>query len=602
MVSFQVTKLRQEEKWKIDFDHHVEKASLALRGRLEVNRQILHLLRSLFYASKHVDRDEFKIFASQIIKSNGGIRALEWVPRVKAEHYFKYKQQAIRDGFPQFETREKTADGNFVTAASRPEYFPVFYIEPMRGNEKAFGFDMASDPTRFESMVTARDKAEAVATKKVHLVQDEEEHAGVLIFLPVYEGNNLPKDPGGRRVRLKGFVLGVYRVGDLVENVLAPIIRPDMELAIFQGDEDNPEDFLFKTLSPERKLESREVLNFFGQDWQLVWQGDASGPNQYFPHLIAGMVLVFGFLFAIAFELNFSRLQVKTLVENTVDGIITMDQNSIIRSFNPAAEKMFGYKEEEVVGRKVGLLMPVEFVNRYGDGLERYLKTGDKRIIGTLVEIIGRKKNGQEFPIEIGVAEFKRMGNRIFTGTIRDITDRKKLENELEALSQTDGLTGIDNRRSFDINIEKEWNRASRNQEPLSLILMDIDYFKKYNDTYGHVEGDECLKKVAAGLGSSLNRASDFLGRYGGEEFVAILPGIASEKALEIAENIRKTLINLKIEHASSDIGDHLTISLGVATIINTKDRKIEVLVKAADKALYEAKQKGRNQSVAVLI
>lgn len=317
---------------------------------------------------------------------------------------------------------------------------------------------------------------------------------------------------------------------------------------------------------------------------------------------VAGAVLGFSILIALGYELSLARAQVQTLFDNTVDGIITVDGKSIIRFFNPASEKMFGYKADEIVGRKVTCLMPSGFVEDHEDGLARYLRTGKKRIIGILVEVTGRKKNGEEFPIELGIAELKLIGKPLFTGTIRDMTDRKKLEKDLEALSHTDGLTGINNRRSFDQTLEKEWNRSTRDNQPLSLILIDIDYFKKYNDTYGHVQGDECLKTVAKNLKSSLNRAGDFLARYGGEEFVVLLPGYDAQQAMNIAEIIRKNIEDLQIAHSQNDISPFVTISLGIATTMKTHNRQSTSLVEAADKVLYEAKQEGRNRSAHILI
>ncbi len=320
------------------------------------------------------------------------------------------------------------------------------------------------------------------------------------------------------------------------------------------------------------------------------------------PYLTAGIILTIALVCALAYEHKLARIQAQTLFENTVDGIITLDGQSIIRAFNPAAEKMFGYRAEEVVGKNVTQLMPDEFIEKHKNALSRYLRTSEKRIIGTLVEVTGLKSDGKEFPIELGIAEFKLGGNQLFSGNIRDITERKKIEKELETLSQTDGLTGIYNRRSFDLILEKEWNRASRDMQPLSLILIDIDFFKKYNDTYGHVQGDECLKTVARGLCDSLNRAGDFVARYGGEEFVAVLPTTDSEHARKITEMIRHTVLDLQIAHSENDVSPHLTISLGVATIKKTRNRQSASLVEAADKALYEAKQNGRNQTVSTLI
>ena len=169
---------------------------------------------------------------------------------------------------------------------------------------------------------------------------------------------------------------------------------------------------------------------------------------------------------------------------------------------------------------------------------------------------------------------------------------------KLNILSAQDGLTGICNRRHFDESLLGEWNRGLRSAKPLSLILIDIDYFKAYNDTYGHQAGDECLKAVAQALHGLLKRPADKVCRYGGEEFVAILPETPPKGALLIAEKMRAKTEALNIKHEKSKAGPSLTISLGVAALLPTRDYKPSELLALADKALYQAKNEGRNRVV----
>jgi diguanylate cyclase (GGDEF)-like protein len=160
----------------------------------------------------------------------------------------------------------------------------------------------------------------------------------------------------------------------------------------------------------------------------------------------------------------------------------------------------------------------------------------------------------------------------------------------------TDDLTGVPNRRSFLDRTRTEFNRSRRNKYPLSVIMIDIDHFKSYNDTYGHERGDECLKKVALAIQKTLRRPSDFCARYGGEEFIAVLPDTAQEGALFIAEEIRAAVRNLGIQHEKSFPAGMVSISLGVATAENNLSNSYEDLIRHSDKALYLAKEKGRNR------
>ena len=179
------------------------------------------------------------------------------------------------------------------------------------------------------------------------------------------------------------------------------------------------------------------------------------------------------------------------------------------------------------------------------------------------------------------------------------VKNRKKLiekNAELRRLSIRDGLTEVYNHRYFHQHFEREWKRIVRDKKPISLIMIDIDFFKLFNDTYGHLAGDTCLKQVAKALNNLVHRPADLFARYGGEEFVAVLPGTDDEGSLMLAEEMRRSVEALKIIHASSSINAHVTISLGAATFFSDIKSSSNELIDLADKVLYKAKQAGRNQ------
>jgi diguanylate cyclase (GGDEF)-like protein/PAS domain S-box-containing protein len=188
-------------------------------------------------------------------------------------------------------------------------------------------------------------------------------------------------------------------------------------------------------------------------------------------------------------------------------------------------------------------------------------------------------------------------------GFMFDISERKQteqqlisLQKQLEELSYKDGLTGVANRRMFDSVLASEWANAQRTRQPLSLILLDIDHFKQYNDHYGHIQGDDCLKRVGQALSGAASRPRDFVGRFGGEEFVLVLPETDAAAARHIAERCRQLVRQRRIAHEKSTVAPLLTISLGVGTIVpDAQERSVDFL-NAVDKLLYRAKQRGRDR------
>ncbi|HEU4665133.1 MAG TPA: sensor domain-containing diguanylate cyclase [Dokdonella sp.] len=191
-------------------------------------------------------------------------------------------------------------------------------------------------------------------------------------------------------------------------------------------------------------------------------------------------------------------------------------------------------------------------------------------------------------------------------GFMFDISERKRTEErllglqaELQDLSFKDALTGLANRRRFDEVVEREWAGATSNGRPLSLVMVDIDYFKQYNDRYGHLQGDACLKQVADLLFGAAQGGRNFLARFGGEEFALVLPDTGAESARKVAARCRDAIVRAHIAHAASAIGHCLTISLGVGTAEPAEEGGLMAFIEAVDRRLYLAKQQGRDRIVA---
>ncbi|WED22884.1 diguanylate cyclase [Vibrio sp. JC009] len=201
--------------------------------------------------------------------------------------------------------------------------------------------------------------------------------------------------------------------------------------------------------------------------------------------------------------------------------------------------------------------------------------------------------------LDLGAVDYIKKPFRIpiIKARIRNHIQLKQARDLLEKQAFIDSLTAIPNRRRFDEILEKEWYRAAREQASLSMILLDIDHFKQYNDSYGHQQGDYCLIQIGRALKESMRRASDFVARYGGEEFAVILPSVTEQEAVEVAKFISQRVAKLKIPHCDSNLDSpYVTVSMGVTSFKPSESDDPESFFSTADKALYQAKNSGRNQ------
>jgi diguanylate cyclase (GGDEF)-like protein/PAS domain S-box-containing protein len=291
-----------------------------------------------------------------------------------------------------------------------------------------------------------------------------------------------------------------------------------------------------------------------------------------------------------------SEERYRTVLEANPDPVVVYDTEGKVLYLNPAFTRVFGWSSKERFGKKMDVYVPEEAWSETKMMIDKVL--AGEAFSG--IETHRYTKEGKLIPVSISGATYRDLeGNHLGTVVnLRDISEQKSLEEKLERLSYLDGLTGVANRRQFDINLDLEWRRMGRLDKSLSLIMCDIDFFKAYNDTYGHQAGDKCLKAVGNVLKGSAKRAGDLVARYGGEEFTILLPMTDSEKAFIIAEKIQRDINSLKVPHKKSEVSDVVTLSFGIATLFPQTSKSPNDLVELADKALYRAKHEGRNKVI----
>lgn len=246
-------------------------------------------------------------------------------------------------------------------------------------------------------------------------------------------------------------------------------------------------------------------------------------------------------------------------------------------------------------------LILLDIVMPQMDGYEvcRRLKASEKTKGIPIIFITGKESEEDEVKgFELGASDYitKPFNPTVVKARVNTQAELKRNRDYMEKISYLDGLTGIANRRKFDEFLDFSWSFAMRHSLAIALIMIDIDFFKLYNDHYGHLKGDACVKQIAQALATSLLRKSDLIARYGGEEFVCVLPGADHEKALITAEKLRQSVSSLQIPHELSTVSEFVTISLGAAAIVPPMDAPSSLLIHAADTALYTSKETGRNR------
>ncbi|MBM7649180.1 diguanylate cyclase (GGDEF)-like protein/PAS domain S-box-containing protein [Bacillus ectoiniformans] len=300
-------------------------------------------------------------------------------------------------------------------------------------------------------------------------------------------------------------------------------------------------------------------------------------------------------------ELMASEERYRKLIELYPEVVFVHNRKHIVFVNERAAEFIGVMNTEEILGKSAfdyihekDKIKAAHQLLRNFEGSQGTISTNQYRFI---------KNDGSVILTEVNTSIIDYNGEVAVLGVIRDITLQKKAEEQLKQankmlhnISMSDGLTGINNRRSYDLKLAESWNQALVNQTPISLILFDIDHFKQFNDSYGHHQGDQCLKKIAQVLSALVKSPAHTAARYGGEEFAWILPGATEAEAYQAAEELRMNIQHLNIPHKGSSVNQFVTVSIGVATCVPDSNDTGEDLFERADRALYASKTSGKNQ------
>lgn len=420
----------------------------AVRQKIDAKLQILDALKSFYKASNHVSRQEFATFVKPLIAMHSNIQAIEWIPKVSFDDRVKYEKQASEDGISNFAFRDKNNEGKLISAKARDNYYPVYYVEPLIGNEKSMGFDLGSNPKRLAALNKAKNSGKLMGSALIKLVQENGAKVGILVFNPIYV-NNLNNNNVLQQKEIHGFVLIVLKV----ENLVADTSSDNQRNLLFYIEDISETDNVEAVYGSEplnSQFTREETISVGGRNWRIKTYSNSTQQ----PFLWSSWLILFGGLLFSVFitigivqlirrreivealvnrrtiELKQSEEQHRAVVENAVDGLLTIDSKGLIEKFNFAAQRIFGYRLDEVMGKNIKILMPEPYHGEHDGYLSNYHNTGTKKIIGIGRQVEGRRKDGSTFPLDLSVSEMNFGSDKKFSGIVRDITERVALEEE----------------------------------------------------------------------------------------------------------------------------------------------------------------------------
>ncbi len=429
------------------FDALVTKVQVELENRYLLYEQSLRGGLGLFHVSERINRSEWHKYvkALNIEESLPGINGIGYIDYLLTKDLEGYLHATRKNGFPDFTNHPNTF---------YPDKFITSLIEPIGKNAKVVGLDIGFEANRRTAAERARDLGVPAITKKIHLVQDLEKKAGFLLLLPRYKGNAIPSTLRERRESFLGWVYAPFIGSDFLSGLTEPVgnqisltvydsKRAVQDALIYAGDTGS---------GHKNKITKSTRFQIAGHIWTITW----STTPLFIPPsdgLISSIILVIGLLFSLflwvmltvlvhqkviianevekqTLRLETSDAKIKAIVDNTFDGLITIDGLGTVETYNKACEEIFGYLAREVIGKNIKMLMPEPYHGEHDAYLKHYGEIGEKKIIGTNREVQGRRRDGTVFPVDLSVSEVNIHGRKLYCGTVRDITERKRAEKE----------------------------------------------------------------------------------------------------------------------------------------------------------------------------
>lgn len=572
----------------------------AIEERLLNYEQVLAGSAGLFSVAGDVSREDWQTYVDRvnIDRYYPGIQGIGYTRRILIHELHGHLQALKNEGFADYLVRP---------VGLRDEFHPVVYLEPAtERNRRAFGYDAYQDEIHRRAMERARDTASPVVTGKVVLVQEEvaEDQAGFLMYYPIYHGGVDPHSLGERRMLLKGFVFSAFRTNHLLDGIVG-LISPFLDVRIFDGTDTGRDSQMYGSnlgsLDEEFSFEKTQKIEYGGRTWLI--QTRSTPAFDYLasdsrPAIVLGSgILVSLLLFAFSLALIRSRViaqvsagHYRAITEGASNITVVMDRRGRATYVSPSSYSILGYEPDDARDVPSETRVHNDDWPRMQDGFRLAVKQPGEQLPVVRVRI--RDAAGEWREMEGSFTSMLDVpGVEGVVLSLRDLTQLRAAQSELHRLAFYDPLTGLANRQLFRDRLAHVVRRSRRSQEPAALMFLDLDGFKRINDTLGHDAGDQLLEHVARWLTGCV-REEDSVGRLGGDEFVVLLSRISGPEATaRVAETILRRLCQ-RVRLNEHEV--NITVSIGV-TMIPHDSEDPGVLMKYADLAMYRAKERGRN-------
>jgi diguanylate cyclase (GGDEF)-like protein/PAS domain S-box-containing protein len=614
---------------EVKFDHQVMQAVESLDRHVGDNVSLLIGLRGLYNASATLERHEFGRYVSgfDVGKRYPGVRLVSLVRHVPGPQKAAFEESVRRDrslkagGYPGFAIRPP---------GEREQYLVVTFIEPLAGNEGAFGFDLLSDPQRRAAIEYTRDRGVATASKPIQLAADPLRQVSIALRMPLYR-QDLPLDTvAQRRAAFAGMVVSAIQVDEMIRAHLGrqlgadfDVVIHDLGLSAMSAPQAEPI-LVFASPGVDEAVAARsrrlQTLDVAGRTWRLAFSAPAKSPygiGGELPQVVLlGGVLTSVLMFWLTLAQWRARQRaqqlarqatavraaeglreklafIQQLIEAVPQPIFFKDAAGHYLGVNRAWEQFFGIPREKFVGKSVFELYPDDpdlAQRHHAKDAELFSNPGSQSYEAAI-----RDAQGELRQTIYNKATFNRADGSVagLIGTITDITEQRRVEEQVRHMAHHDALTQLPNRSLLQDRVGQAIARAKRKREQLALLFIDLDRFKSINDSLGHSVGDRLLQAVGARL-LGCTRAADTVARIGGDEFVVLLGDVERpESARQVAQKLLEAL------SAPLELDGHglqVTPSIGIA-VYPGDGEDVETLLRNADSAMYHAKREGRNNA-----